>query len=430
MAWIPATARCVDELPLADMCIGCGACHAICPHAAIRLVRGDTYRPVVRRDLCVRCGLCVAVCPRVDDTGYCGGSAVANEPRDGVGPVRTFYVGHSTDEALRFNGASGGMATAILVHAMQAGIVDGAVVTRMSDPESMECTSYIATSPEQLRGAQGSLYCPTAPLAALRAGCFEEFRALAFVGLPCHVLALRKMQAVSPALRERVVLAIGLFCGRGATLGGVRAALEMFCDGRKGVSEVGFRGRGWPGGLRVTYRDGTARAVPLGDYWPSLFAPYFFTPTGCLTCTDVAAESADISLGDAWLPEVRARDSVGTSVVVARTLQADGVIAQMVQRGRAELEQVSRSTVARSQQGVIRRKTLGVSARARVLHRLGRAVPAGMKAKALRRRHYVGAAAVLLNAWISGTSLGAWLIPRLPKGLLLRYGKFVQRFSR
>lgn len=45
-------------------CCGCGACEAICPLDAIRLVldRDGFYYPRVETDKCIECGKCVQVC--------------------------------------------------------------------------------------------------------------------------------------------------------------------------------------------------------------------------------------------------------------------------------------------------------------------------------------------------------------------------------
>jgi ferredoxin len=43
-----------------NKCIGCGACEAICPHNAIKLVNGKS---TIDSKKCVSCGTCVNVCP-------------------------------------------------------------------------------------------------------------------------------------------------------------------------------------------------------------------------------------------------------------------------------------------------------------------------------------------------------------------------------
>ena len=52
-----------------DLCTGCSACSAVCPHSAITMaedVRGF-YRPQVDESKCIECGLCQNVCPANHD---------------------------------------------------------------------------------------------------------------------------------------------------------------------------------------------------------------------------------------------------------------------------------------------------------------------------------------------------------------------------
>src|SRR5690606_21486056 len=59
----------------------------------------------------------------------------------------------------------------------------------------------------------------------------------------------------------------------------------------------------------------------VGDMWGT----GLFKSNACDFCTDVLTELADISLGDAWLPEYRL-DGLGNSVIISRSKLADELI--------------------------------------------------------------------------------------------------------
>lgn len=48
-----------------ELCCGCSACYAVCPHNAIRMMEdeeGFDY-PQIESSICRACYLCVGVCP-------------------------------------------------------------------------------------------------------------------------------------------------------------------------------------------------------------------------------------------------------------------------------------------------------------------------------------------------------------------------------
>ena len=57
------------DLSSVRKCTSCGACGAVCPKDAIKIVldKEGYYRPVVNAEKCVDCGLCVKVCYKFDE---------------------------------------------------------------------------------------------------------------------------------------------------------------------------------------------------------------------------------------------------------------------------------------------------------------------------------------------------------------------------
>lgn len=44
-----------------DRCVGCGACHSVCPHRVFSMKNGKAY--VIDRDACMECEACALNCP-------------------------------------------------------------------------------------------------------------------------------------------------------------------------------------------------------------------------------------------------------------------------------------------------------------------------------------------------------------------------------
>ena len=96
------------------------------------------------------------------------------------------YVGKATDGDLYANSQSGGIVSALLSHALQAGKIGGAVTTVMVAGNPPRAKAMLAKSFEEIRQAQKSKYCPV-PLLSIM-GEIEEFeKPVAVVGVgPDH----------------------------------------------------------------------------------------------------------------------------------------------------------------------------------------------------------------------------------------------------
>ena len=413
--------------------MGCGACEAACPREAIKMeYEVEHYMPIRDASKCDGCGLCVSVCPGVAiDVDRMASALWPDGERDTLlGTIRGVFLGHSADGEIRSRAASGGMVTALILDMMKRGDISGAVLSRMSAVEPLRSESFIARTEAEVLSASTSKYCPTAPAAVLseikKASPGEK---VAFVGLPCQVHGVRKLQCEEKWAREMISPVIGIFCSHGLTFGGIYPALERFAAGCGGVRNIRFRGGGWPGGLNVKYDDGRTVDVPLGDYWPVLFAPYFFTPRRCLSCHDMTAELADISTGDAWLTEIMEKDEEGTSVVITRSRDGENALTAACGAGSLSLESVEPALVVKSQAGPLARKKTGVGARIKLMRRLGKPVPEYGREFKAGSAGYIGAVMALVNSAVSATRFGAFMLRKLPAGMLRKYSAFVLRYS-
>ncbi len=316
------------SVPEAGLCTQCGTCAAVCPTSAIQMAwdgrRG--YDLTLDPDLCNDCGLCQQVCPgpavdfRQLSEEFLDGQS--EDPR--LGRLRTCYVGHAKDEALRWDAAAGGIVTALLVAGLRERAFDGALVTQMNPESPLEPMPILARTEEEIGAAKGSKYCPVAANLRLRDILEAEGR-FAVVGLPCHIHGLRMAQARMPKLRKKVAVSIALFCGLNMRPLATRFALQRRQVPIDEVVELRYRGEGWPGYLQARTKDGHVHREHLFSYFDGQFSAYEMYR--CALCSDAFGELADISCGDAWLPEYRAKDDKGTSVVIVRDSRGEDLLA-------------------------------------------------------------------------------------------------------
>jgi coenzyme F420 hydrogenase subunit beta len=293
----------VQHIYDAGLCELCGTCAGLCPEQAIAMEWDLTAGYVLRvdRDRCSDCGTCADVCPG-DGFDYSDGAwwreRNGDAPRsDFLGPWLDLYFGWASDPEVRYAGASGGVATAILQGALGHDLIDAALVVGMDPANALAGRAYLARTAEEVAAARGSKYTTVNGNVLLRTIRREPGR-YAVVGLPCHLQGLRRAQRRFPALRTRVVFALGVFCGltqlpQGTWLAARRAGVDP-----GSLAEVRYRGPDWPGSLGLRSRSGAVTEVPYPDYFDRYVSAW--TPQRCRLCPDALAELSDVSVGDAW----------------------------------------------------------------------------------------------------------------------------------
>jgi len=256
----------------------------------------------------------------------------------------------------------------LLVYALSEGIIDGALVTRMSRANPLEPESFIARTKEEVIEAARSKYCPVPANVALRQ-ILETDGKYAVVGLPCHLHGIRKAEILNPKLTEKIVLHLGIFCSKTPTFLGTEFFLYRNKLKKENITEIRYRGEGWPGNLMLKMKSGEKRLFPFSEMWGKIA---LFNSKRCSLCCDQSSELADISFGDAWLPEF-SDDCNGTSVIITRTPTGDAILNKMVLSNNLFLNKVPSSTIKRSQNYFASKKNVG--ARLAFLRLLGNSIP-------------------------------------------------------
>lgn len=310
----------------AGRCIQCGTCVAVCPSNSIG-VDEDTDLPELVK-MCTGCSLCWDFCPRgglryealwppsTVAEGQEGAVQVertdasdrywkitGGPPGDGLGAVLDSYAVRAGS---RPDGAQdGGVVSALLIAALAAGDIDGALVTRPSaDPdEPWKGVAHLATTAKEISEAAGSYYNQTMALAELDLSGYDlpAKPRIAVVGTPCEIEGIRAMQSrrwPTGAHRiDAVVLTIALMCTKSFDYQGLM--LQLLRDERgvdlDRVSKVDvIRGR-----MIVEYRDGEiAVDEPIKRFHGAALK-------GCDECADFLGRGADLSVGsvgsmDGW----------------------------------------------------------------------------------------------------------------------------------
>jgi len=404
------------------LCTGCGTCVALCPKEAIELTinaKKGIYIPKLNEEKCNNCGICFKVCPGHEVNFKALNLEIFGKDPENtlVGNYLNCYTGHATDYDIRYNSASGGLVTQLLIFALEEGIIDGALVTRMNKDKPLEPEPFIARTKEEIIGASKSKYCPVPANVALREILeAEEGERFAVVGLSCHIQGVRKAEQVNKKLREKIVLHLGIFCNHAPNFWGTKLLLQRLKIRADEVIKLDYRGEGYPGSMKISQKGGELLLRGLPGYW-SFVGAYFFYPARCLMCSDGICELADISFGDPWLPEL-SDDKIGKSILVSKSEIGEELLQVMKLKNKIELDGIGAEKVVQSQIGMLYFKKKNLNA----CSKLFKAVPKNDNLLESDAMDYLLALFPYLNLYASSKPFLRKILCHTPSKLIWLYG--------
>jgi coenzyme F420 hydrogenase subunit beta len=362
-----------------SLCTRCGACHVICPTNVIDFDSQEF--PFIQTQGCIDCGLCLKVCPGIEFDIPGEFQRRFGQPYSLVemgGAYRKAYVGYSTDPSVRKAGSSGGVVTQILMAMLNAGMVDGALVVGSSPDDPLTPLPYIARTEEEIRSAAQSKYVVVANTKVLRE-LRQTKEKVAFVGIPCQLHGLIKLQALNKRLEQRVALTIGLACRGTLEREVVPEFLQMRHIDPQSVKKLGFRDGPYPGQIRAHFKDGRVQALHKFEIKDGAYNNLFrlYLPDRCISCPDYSAEFSDVMCSDIWS---RGSDGEylypeGVTLVLCRTERGEKMIDSLVQSGHLALQPISEPDVEKAYKRLHWEKKVLPFVRIAQQKRSGRRVP-------------------------------------------------------
>lgn len=351
-------------------CVGCGTCAYLDP--AFRIIRNlDGCNQAELQGEAANWERIRQTCPFASTTDedalgrelFGGQEGIQHDSY--LGWFMSTYVGYVHADGWRSRGSSGGFVSWIAAAMLQEGMIDAVVhVKDGPDPEHMY-TYQVSHTIDELKSGAKSKYYPVEMSEALAYVREHEGRYL-FIGIPCFVKAVRLLCREDETLNKRIRYCVGLVCGH----------LK---------SDFFAKSEAWEAGVpldriqRVDFRYKTPD-TPASDYaikadrtdgQPSVIKRTaelsttnwglgYFKYNACDYCDDVLAETADITFGDAWLPQY-VQDGEGCNVVVVRNKD----IQQLIERHRNELvlHDSTPQEIYQSQAGGFRHRRQGLQYR-------------------------------------------------------------------
>lgn len=317
----PSFKEMMNEVVSYGSCCECGSCVLVCPHNVIDYIDGKP-RQVAKKngafDFCgisegIGCDVCAQVCPRLGRREHHLAEAVFAGDGDGAyrgmfGTYRRVVAARCTDPEVLARCEDGGVVTGLLAWARRNDVIDGAVVSTVDPATPCAPQPRAVRTVDEIIASASSwyTYCPNN--LALEEAEKLGLERVAFVGVPCQITPVRKMQLTDPAyldngrkkdkhierqtkflkgFGDRVRLNIGLLCSEVFDFAGL---MRGVVEGEMGIGLDEIRKFNVKGKVLIYKRDGEVVEMNLKQ------AQEHARPE-CHHCADFTAELADISCG-------------------------------------------------------------------------------------------------------------------------------------
>lgn len=366
-----------DTVIKKEFCIGCGACASL-PDSPFR-IEMDKFGLLVARADEERLGDWITpvlkICPfsGLSDNEDTIGDAIfpkSNTKCNKLGNFSKTFAGHVSFSEFRKKGSSGGIAKWIGYSLLKENKIDYFIqlVSNSSGSSSERLFDYkIFEDPKEVLLGSKSCYYPSTLAEVIKIIELNSGR-YAITGVPCNIKALRLLSIDSPILQDRISYTIGIVCG------GMKSANQSKMIGwQMGIApenliSIDFRRKylDRPATQKIyqvwSNKDKEERYENANDLFGTDYGAGLFKPKACDFCDDVVGETADVSVGDAWLPKYR-NDPNGNSLIVVRNQVILDLLRSASDKGEVVLTEITQEEAINSQIGGFRHRREGLSYR-------------------------------------------------------------------
>jgi len=318
----------LENVVLKDICSGCAACVLVCPFTCLEYF--DDKPNLVKK--CEICGICPEVCPRLELSQATLEKLTferERRPDEEFGVYKRLMIARAKDENILKVCQDGGVVTALLTFALDSGVIDSAIVSATDPEKPLFPVPRLVLTPGELLQCAGTKYTYSPNLLALQEAVKQKRRNLAFVGTPCQIQSIRKIEAFPLKKYSSIIrFTVGLMCTESFTYEGL---VKKHIEGILGINPNDVEKMNIKGKVLVTTKSGETKTIPLQEAKQ-------YTRRGCLPCTDFSAELADISAGGLGLS--------GWTFTVIRTKKGEEVFDNAEKAGAIQTRSVDEEKAA------------------------------------------------------------------------------------
>lgn len=271
-----------------------------------------------------------------------------------LGFFNGLYIGHVTEDDYRENASSGGFGTWIFKELLSNGYIDGVIHVKESTQQDILFEYEVSRTVDEIKEGAKTRYYPV-ELSKVLEFVKENPGKYAVIGIPSFISALRLLVENDEYLKRNIIYFIGLVCGhQKSTKFGELMAWQAGIEPGEPY-KINFREKldnSPANSYGVTiysdkFKEGY-KTIPTKKLYGQNWGYGFFKSVASDFTDDVFNETADLTLGDAWLPKYT-KDSKGNNILIIRNPIIKRLIINAQVEGRINVNEETVDTIFKSQ---------------------------------------------------------------------------------
>ena len=356
-----------------DYCVGCGTCAGCNKKISMEFNDNGQYQPVFKSKLSSNeLNEASAVCPftnigpNEDKIAKKIFNKFGLKHDNSIGYYEQIYTGKVIDKKIYSKSSSGGIIRWLLSELISKKIVSKVIHVKSSkNGEPLFYFEEVDNIEDVLNGANSS-YHPVE-----WSGVIDNIRnsneKYAVVGVPCFIKSLLKYIEFYNIEKERVIT-IGLICGHLKSKYYSYMLSTQLGISHKLLKSINFRKKIYgakaneKGVEVISFKDSNIKKKTsiVQNLFGTDYGFGLFKFKSCDFCDDVFAETADIVVGDAWLPRYL---NEGRSLIVTRSKLLNSILQNAKKENEIDLTKLSLSEAKISQDAGLRHRKKAIAYR-------------------------------------------------------------------
>lgn len=363
----------LEKIVKGGYCIGCGSCASISNDIEIVENKYKYYEALIKDSSnSDTIDNATAVCPfsnmglNEDEMSNIIFDQSKGKIGEVIGYYQGLYAGHFDDENIRMKTTSGGIITYTLIQLINRKLVDAVIHVKPTGTEGTLFKYSISKTEEEIVKGAKSRYYPIEMSDVIKYVKQNDMRYV-FVGLPCFVKSIRKYMQIDEIINSRIKFCIGLVCGHlkskafselVAWQGGIDPLKLKYIDFRYKIIDRPADNYG----ISVEENSGQKNILVAKETMGTNWGLGYFKYEACDYCDDIFSETADLTVGDAWL-KTYTKDYKGNSVIITRNEKIDKILCDGLTKNELSLDRLSEDEMRNAQGGGFRHRRSGLSYR-------------------------------------------------------------------